>query len=276
MEPADILIRLTPIFNSPVAADVFKSLVLDPHVLEDVNDPEIFETIISACGNDPLAWNYAEIGLVANGFELTVDELRNEPLIALQGDLRQQVSALYQNVIRQNYLVSSLSEAVALALALRERRRLTESWDGLAKEISNNFAKGSFQSERWETALSVLYSSCPDPLALMSELSKFADKIPAIEYARLSGHILLSRPILDQDGVVRDLVNQIKPMPESDRIEILRWLDSAGFSEIASKLSIQPLFNMREEAFAEVFAKTLPVSVDPLNDTDLEIVLLTS
>ncbi len=269
MEPTDILLKLTPIFNSPVAADVFKSLVLDIHVLEEVIDPETFELIASTCGKDPLAWNYASIGLIANDFELTVDELQKEPLAALQGDLRQHVSALYQKVLRQNYSINSLSEAVVLALALRERRRLTESWDGLAKEISSNFAQGSFKSERWESALSVLYSLCSDPLALLVELTKFAGKLPSVEYSRMVGHVILSRPVLDEDSVVRDFANMTKPMPESDRIEILRWLDSAGFSEIGSLLAVNPVFNLRGEAFADNFAKSLPDLMDPLEDEEI-------
>ena len=63
------------------------------------------------------------------------ETLRAQPLVPLEHALQEKALRAYQAVQHNSQAPSTLSEAGLLALALRERRRLTGTWSGLLQEI---------------------------------------------------------------------------------------------------------------------------------------------
>jgi tetratricopeptide (TPR) repeat protein len=237
MEAADLLLKLKETIASPFAADVFKAIYLDPLVLQALNDPDTFKAVIDYCGQDASNWTPAGIGLAAAYPDMKKTSLLSIPLEPIPAELRQQVTALYQRVLLKDYTVSILAEAVSVALAMRERRRLTDSWDGLAKEITRNFGVGAFNHIHWQTPLAVLYGISPDVDALIQELKHLNGYLSAEEYSSLMLHILVSANYLDKEALADQSIELINSLPIADRSFALDWLEQHGYDPLAETVA---------------------------------------
>ncbi len=239
MEAADLLIKLKDTIASPFAADVFKAIFIDPLVLKAFNDPETMDLIMEVCGSDPYQWTPAGIGLAASNFDLSIEQLKTSPIEPLPPELRQQVTALYQKVLLKDYTISTLSEAVMVAMAMHERRRLTDSWNGLTKEITRNFAEGSFVVSQWQTTLAILVGISHDSDELWQELSYLNGKLPSKDFASLMLHILLTNNYLNYDLLNTETIQLIKSMPSSECSQALDWLEQHGYDQLAKQAAQQ-------------------------------------
>ncbi len=237
MEPADLLMQLNEIIASPSAADVFKSIYMDPLLFQSFEEPETMEKVAAACGNDPSMWNPARIGFALTDTGLDLGEISQDPLQPIPADLRQKVSALYQKVLRKQTMIYTVEESVFLALALRERRRLTESWSGLVKEITRNYTSDEFSADNWTTALAMTYWLCPDRADFLKEINSFNGKLDGMEYFILVSRILLSSPINTTDNTVSLLVGAAQTLDESQRVKALEWLYGYGFEGLTNEIS---------------------------------------
>lgn len=237
MEAADLLIKLKETIASPFAADVFKAIYLDPLVLQALNDPDTFAMVIETCGPEAQNWTPAGIGLASASLDLTIEQLKTTPLEPIQAEARQQVTALYQRVLLKDYTVSTLQEAVLIALAMRERRRLTDSWNGLVKEITRNFSTGTFDVNHWNSALAVLYGISNDTDDFLQELNHLNGYLSAQDYCDLILHIQLSSNYLDKDMLASQTVNLINSLPVADRAQSLDWLERHGYEQLAENVA---------------------------------------
>jgi tetratricopeptide (TPR) repeat protein len=233
MEAADLLIKLNEKIASPLAADVFKTIYLDPLVLQALNDPDVLENVLAVCGSAPDLWTPAGISLAASALDLSVDDLKTIPLQPISAEIRQQVSAIYQKVLLKEYAVSTLSEAVFIALAIRERRRLTDSWNGLSKEITRNFSSGCFTMSDWITPLSILTGFSLDDEELLSELNNLKGYLSSADYSELMFRIVITNFYQDQEDLSSKISEIVNSIPGSDRSQCLDWLEQHGYNDLA-------------------------------------------
>ena len=239
MEPADLIMQLKDVFASPSAADVFKTIYLDPLLFRAFEESDAIEKCKTACGTEPENWTVLRIGLALSNVSLSEQDLTQEPLQPLAADLRQKVSTYYQKTSRNPGCVTSVEDAVMLSIALRERRRLTESWSGLSKEITHNFTVSQFNPEDWISAFAMTLEMGVDKDGLQEEISLFSTTLGEMEYFVFLSRILLSKTENTLGEPSPLLVESIRVMDEATRVKALEWLHGYGYDELAQQISHQ-------------------------------------
>lgn len=239
MEPADLIMQLKDVFASPSAADVFKTIYLDPLLFRAFEESDAIEKCKTACGTEPENWTVLRIGLALSNVSLSEQDLTQEPLQPLAADLRQKVSTYYQKTSRNPGCVTSVEDAVMLSIALRERRRLTESWSGLSKEITHNFTVSQFNPEDWISAFAMTLEMGVDKDGLQEEISLFSTTLGEMEYFAFLSRILLSKTENTLGEPSPLLIESIRVMDEATRVKALEWLHGYGYDELAQQISHQ-------------------------------------
>ena len=148
-------------------AIVTAALRQDSLVWDSLMQPSFASQALTRLSGAPGAWNPGRLGLLALGDPVEQDALRGEPLTALPAALQEKALQVYQYTQRTGAVPSTLRDACLLALALRERRRLTGSWAGLLDEIlPRTQSADTHPFAMWRTALACLYTLVPDPDAM--------------------------------------------------------------------------------------------------------------
>ena len=135
MKPGEILVGLSSIFKDEDFKEILSSLHFDEKIWEKLAEDDFLDRYSEAYGPDPVQWNPGSISLFSLDQAQLLEIINIEPLQPIPQELRQQASAFFQKVLKSEFSPASLSEATFLALALRERKRLTATWDGLISEI---------------------------------------------------------------------------------------------------------------------------------------------
>ena len=149
-------------------------------------------------------WSPADLALKALGYPVPAQVLRSLPMQPIENTLRQRAARAFEAHTQDRPAVldvplteTGLAEAGLIALALRERRRMTGTWNGLAVELAVQPLR------TWYTPLACLYALIPDPLALLEAVI-----LPATHEAyALVLHMVLSQllPPAEQLTLIRQL-----------------------------------------------------------------------
>ena len=226
------------------SARITAALHQDELVWRALDDEDFCRRVLEADRNALLFWSPSNLALIALGSEIDADALASLPMQVPASALRQQAVRMYEEATKRAVRPANLREAGLLAIALRERRRMTGSWTGLANEILYSSSGTVASSGRiWRTALACLFGIIPDPNELLADLLKARDIKPAADWVI---HVLLSLPMDDLDRSAR-LVQILGDVPVSRQIEFLKILhlrtgDSLTRSTAGSLLSRHPLF----------------------------------
>jgi hypothetical protein len=148
------------------------------------SDESLASRALSAFGSDAGKWSPAGLALLEAGSSLSLDSLRSDPLRPLPQPLCAQAVSAYKAWQREAGGALGLAEAGLVALSLRERRRVTGSWKGLADELKGRRAMGSI--------LACLYGLAPDAEDFLLALLGQGSPTPQ---AALALHSLLSNPL---------------------------------------------------------------------------------
>jgi tetratricopeptide (TPR) repeat protein len=184
-------------------------------------DELVWETLQASCtflqfstedNQLPESWNPARVAF------LTLQQTVPPPNAALSLGLRQRAFRTYESITQHHQITTveaqPMVRAALLAVALRERLRLTGKWDHLTEELS------LAPYEIWRTPLACLYGLIEKPLELLrSLLSSGASP----EIYNLAIHSLLSNP-LPPEVQSNQLLVLIENLPISDRNMILSQL----------------------------------------------------
>lgn len=267
MEAADLLIQLKHTIQSTSAADVFKAIYQDPFILQALNDQDTFQKVAEICGTDPYAWSPAQISLAASENPLTLDQIKATPLEPFSAEIRQQITAFYQKVLLNEGAISTLTEALSVALAMRERRRLTDSWKGLTKEITRNFSTGAFMENHWQTSLAILYGLVPDETGLFTELMHLNGYLSTGEFSRLMLHILILNYYQDQEILAQKTIELVNALPITDRSDALDQLEKYGYTDLVEEVAQ----NLTNDLYVDkgLHLNTTDSNLDPLEKSDI-------
>jgi tetratricopeptide (TPR) repeat protein len=220
MQSSSFLSEFQRVLPPEIARLVYQTLRRDPLIWTSLQDDVFFQKVVTRSGEDPAGWSPAGLALLAAAEDLTLEKYTSPDMPALNRDLRQYALHAYDEIRRESKPPATLKAAGLAALALRERRRLTHSWQGMTAEmmIAPEQNPVTFAAA-WRTPLACLYGMAPEPGELITNLLSLDVRWPAIE---LITHMLLCNPV---DADTRASV------PVSSREELFVLAAAAGTVE---------------------------------------------
>ncbi len=229
------------------------------------------------------AWSPAALALIALDLPHTPQRLRADIQYPLESRLRRKIvqaaaaplapqptpegkEASGAGFDEESAGLEDLARAGLLALALRERRRLMGSWEGLPYDLDKmalpntpvvNFSPG-LPLSFWKTPLACLFGLIPDPLEML--VSLVPPGATADQHA-LVVHALLANP-LSPEKAVQLFQGLLSRVPWMEGIALLREL-AFHRPELAARLSLSALEGSRNRE-TPLIDGHLPL--DPLDD----------
>ncbi len=197
MRSADLLDILNAHLPVEDAARAFAALKRDPLVWNAVEDAADDGLFASADLSLLVEWTPANLVLKLLNSRLDLRTMQADHLPPIEPSIRKKALETFENVLRSSTAPATLREAGLIALALRERRRKTQTWQGLLDELKTLNLKGKKQLiEVWKTALACLFGMTPDPKALLAALLKPEDFQLGMAWI---SYILLANPMPEEE-----------------------------------------------------------------------------
>lgn len=243
MQPAEILVELRRVLSPADAPSVLAALTEDKLVWESLQQPEFLHSILSEESTMPSSWSPAALALRPLGNRVSFADLTAEHIPGIEVTLRKQALEILESSLRNGQSAGNLTQAGLQALALRERRRKTQSWRGFLVELTSVQGKSpSGLVSLWQTPLACLYGMIPDKWDLLESLLPQDGMHPAIEWI---SHIILSNPLDSQHQVkmFHDLMSQLVV---EYQVEWLRYLNGKGRFALAAGIADQLLVTDRD------------------------------
>ncbi len=242
MQPADLFVELRKYLHPSDASVILMALKSEPLVWKTLLDPETSALLINEHYPHAISWSPAALALRIMGSKIVTAELATDSLQALDNSTRKKALDAFETVLRSGEPVQTLAEAGLVALALRERRRKTHTWVGLADELKSLAVRGQDQLALiWQTPLACLYSIIPDSDKLLQALMS-SDLHPGMEWAT---HMILSNPV-QPDFQIEALKKVLQRLPLGQQVEWLRYLNKMGRQTILRSLAADLLIENRE------------------------------
>jgi hypothetical protein len=148
MQPSSLLSGLEKRYPPEVSARIIAALRQDDLVWSALQDEDFCQRIFETDQGKPQFWAPPNLALILLGGDLKSEELSTSPMPTIDPSLRQQAVRIFEDVSKRGGRPATLREAGLLALALRERRRMTGNWSGLASELMYNPVDGKMISSR--------------------------------------------------------------------------------------------------------------------------------
>jgi tetratricopeptide (TPR) repeat protein len=221
-----IIVELKAVLPESAWPWVIRALRQDSLVWGSLRENAFRNRALKEFGDNPKSWSPAHLALLALRAELKPKDLCAIPMETPPTDLRQRAAQAFEIHSGGTPAPLDFNQAGLLALALRERYRLTHSWKGLLQDLG----RISNAATLWSTASACLYGMIPTPGEMLQSLT------PA-----LAIHTLLANPT-----------------PPDETLIILHDLASkAGEGE---KLHLLGLLAIQRPELAETLARKLPAS----------------
>ena len=219
---------------------IIVSLRQDPVVFNSLMKSDFGRLALETLSAEPEDWSPASLSLLALENPATLADLIALPLEPLPKRLRSLVAHTYEDWLNSPDITITLQKAGLLALSLRERLRLTGSWDGLVEELRDLVVSS-------RTVLACLYGMIPEPSELLRALLEQNGNPPQPDLAL---HAFLSNPLPAelQVEVLRFLLIKHSlsvQMAVLSRLSIERpWLASKLSEDILEELNIEDLLDI--------------------------------
>ncbi len=233
MQPNPLLSSLQHLLSPETASVVFKSLLIDPLLMAGLQEEAFLKEIVAGAGDRSASWSPAGLALAALGMGGSPDGLSAISMPAPERPLRQRALQTYEDMLRSAKKPASIEEAGLLALALRERRRLTQSWKGMASEMASAGASPAAAIEIWRTPLACLYGLVPEPVEMLEALLPQKKSWPAFA---LIGHALLANP-LQADERKTIFARILRRLALAEQVDWLVDLSGRGEIRLATQLA---------------------------------------
>lgn len=198
MQLAMILSEFKRLFDDHQLPIVLYALRQDPLVWQEIEKDDFFSKAEEYCGSRVELWNPATLSLLAMDHPIPLDSLTQQPLMSIDTKLRQQAARAYEETIRNPQSLPTLSKVGLLALALRERRRVKNTWVGISAELPWNIPNANAS---WISILGCLVGMLPQDDNLLQNLlpDPSSDNYPDAVYA--VEHAVLCQPTTTEDQV---------------------------------------------------------------------------
>ncbi len=233
MQSNPLLLSLQQVLSPESVSVVFKSLLTDPLLRTGLQDSAFLKEIVAGAGDHPASWSPAELALAALGGEANAKSLSAISMPAPERALRQRALQTYEDTLRSAKRPTSIEEAGLLALALRERRRLTQSWKGMASEMASTGGDAYTALAIWQTPLAVLFGLVPDPVEMLEALLPQKKSWPAFA---LIGHALLANPLAFEECKTI-FARILRRLGLAEQVDWLIDLSGRGEARMAAQLA---------------------------------------
>jgi tetratricopeptide (TPR) repeat protein len=236
MPSTDILSLLNTRFSLAHQKQIVLALHQDELVWNAVAANDNLATFHAKPWFQPSDWSPAHIAIAIISPELTLSALQDKVIIALPTQLRRDCIHAFENALIDKTSPSILAEAGMLALAFRERYRLTGSWQGIRDELvkgRENNEDGYQLFSRWKTVIAIAVGLIPDVAGFYSDLLGEGD-IPGVKEMALN--TILCQPEDEQvlASCIRELF--ITHMP-GGILSALEYLERIGRKDVATGLA---------------------------------------
>jgi tetratricopeptide (TPR) repeat protein len=239
---------------------VIAALRQDKTIWEGLQESHTIQRSLWQSEITPTHWSPALLSLLAEDetrFEAIqlVEALRSDLNHPLDAGLKKKSASVYETTIqeRRKGLLglshanpeAALARGGLLALALRERRKLIGSWDGIPRELVKNGSNGDKYStlsvKAWETAAACLYGLLPDPHEMLAAF--IAPGGPPGGYI-LALHALLSNPMPPEE-TIKSILRLLENLRLPDSLAMMHILAAqrpAIAAEVVNEFPIKGLF----------------------------------
>ncbi len=228
MQTIDLFTEIGSLFPNGESVQILTALQQDPIVWSGLQREEFLQAALAEAGSHSARWSPGRLAMLALG-ESWPETNYAEPLTALSVTLQEKALRAYQIAQRTAAVPGSLAEAGLLALALRERRRLTGTWSGLLQELMPRPGLAESLFPVWRTPLACLYGLIPDPEKMIRELAPSTVLRVPLDWMV---NILVAQPPGSEDQV-RVLTRILESLPAAVQLGFLRNLSLRGFERLA-------------------------------------------
>ena len=242
---------------------VISALRHDALMWEKLNQSDFFQQALTCADSQAELWNPASLALIALGQNIPLNTLRCLPLQPLEPELRQLAAHVYEETFRTGNSPTNLGQAGLLALALRERRRLTDTWQGLLAELQLNATRTVLSLEVWRTPIACLYAMAPDPENLLGSLLQGDAGHTDPEQRALVLHTILANPLSIDEQASR-LQALLTSCSVEEQLVWLEQIQSSGETNLASQLASNILRS--DPAITLIASLNGPVSISKTDD----------
>jgi tetratricopeptide (TPR) repeat protein len=241
-------------FNSEECSLILGSLRQDAIIWASIDEPSFGQKAVQKFGNQFSYWNPADIAALFAGIDISTEELAAAPLIQLNAGLRSKALSAFEVILKSRREPSDPAESLLIALALRERRRLTHSWNGIPDELARTAGSGTADFITWRSPFAILYKLIPDPADLLEKLVSFTTSNLG---HRLMTHIILANPqTVDEQFALLQPVFAKKPV--ENLLFWLKELSDRGKDDLAARLATDILDSTPELSAVELGFPTGP------------------
>jgi tetratricopeptide (TPR) repeat protein len=234
MESSSFLSEFQRVLSPDTARLVYTTLRRDPLIWNALQEESFFQKAAERFGDNTACWSPAGLALLSVSDELNLIEIASPEMTALDRTMRQYALHAYEEIRREGKPPDTLRTAGLAALALRERRRLTRSWQGMTVEmIFSAEAASAVLKSAWSTPLACLFGFAPEPGEFIAALAGDGDRWPANE---IIAHVLLTNPIglVDQ---LNYLIQAVDSASVQEQLKMLRYLQRIGEKDLANGLA---------------------------------------
>ena len=236
MRSDPFFVTLRRVLDPEGCEQVVSALRQDEMLWDALSQPEVFSKCLEQIGANSNEWTPASIALKLFDDHIDYAELKSLPMQPVSNELRKAAVHSYEETYRSGNIPLDLKESALVALALRERRRLTGTWEGLPFELNiQNGGKINQLATIWQTPLAICYGMIPDPADFLVSLTT-TNVIPLPVMVDLVNHIVLTQPVEDHVKSVV-LLPVISAAPEYSRMIWLEGLIAAGQDRLAAILA---------------------------------------
>ena len=244
--------------------NIIFALQREPLIWQHLQEVTYYEKVFQIIGSRIEGWNPIMLALIAMDLHDEADQLLHQPLLPLDSELFRSAIDSYEETLSNELPPDNLAKAGMLALALRERFLLKDSWDGLADEIQTRKTNSSV-FYIWKTPLTCAFAFAPEPLKFLNGLFP-SNSTKILDFLHLIIYILFCNPLSDQirEELIKQLITLRSP---EEQISWLNLLEEEGHVLLARKLGNQLLD--RVSTISQANDLNRPLAVDPLLNNNI-------
>jgi tetratricopeptide (TPR) repeat protein len=268
----EVLLDLIRQNFSPAQGQILvRSFQQDPLVWQFIQDAEVSKPYFKSVSENFAEYSPGHMALFLmeqNTGVLLPDLKQND----VPGQVKNRAAQAFQTTFNTGLPPSDLFTAGLLALTLRERRVIKNSWNGLSDEIFIHRNQNALllNYHIWRSPFACLFHMCDDFDALSAEFLGSKSTLIVKTYLPIFIHSLLANPN-DPSQILEQMFSAFKHLSIDLQLESLQWLREYRQDELQVKLAHQLIQTKSNRDFiARVFSdieafEAVNPEVDPLD-----------
>lgn len=232
-------------FSSEDAARILSALRQDSLIWQSLQNQELLDEFITSEVKDVYDFAPARLALMAVGQTANYDALRERAQFLVDDQLQKKALQFLKTACQSQRQLVDVREAGLMALALRERWRLSLNWRDVFEPLGYSVPRPK-QPQLWRAALVCLFGLVPDGMNMLKALAEM-DQSGSLQ--RVIAHVLLSQPFSRKEHQ-RYFTLLLSNVPVAHACASLHSLVVAGHKDLAKELAEALLERQKEAGLA--------------------------